>query len=140
MRQVACPPIPYCRRISDGAPERESLSALLRVATKVAELGAYDVYYTMVRLNGQIGEIFSDWARKTIPDRADRILNQIAETHSGALNDSRFKTRMRGEGVIADQVKATMLLAKKKYLQKKKLSNLDFSYYLQLKDPQMKLF
>lgn len=113
---------------------------IIPLVKKVAELGASDVYYTMVRLNGQVGAIFTDWARKTIPDRAERILNQIAETHGGTLNDSRFKTRMRGEGVIADQVRATMLLAKKKYLKKEKLPSLDFSHYLQLKDPQMKLF
>ena len=124
------------------APIIPSLNSheIIPLVKKVSELGASDVYYTMVRLNGQVGQIFSDWARKTIPDKAERILNQIAETHGGSLNDSRFKTRMRGEGVIADQVKATMLLAKKKFLTKKKHPNMDFSHYLELKNPQMKLF
>jgi len=124
------------------APIIPSLNSheIIPLVKKVSELGAQDVYYTMVRLNGQIAEIFTDWAHKTIPDRADRILNQIAETHGGSLNDSRFKTRMRGEGVIAEQVKATMLLAKKNYLSKEKLPTMDFSHYLRLKDPQMKLF
>ena len=68
------------------------------------------------------------------------LINQIAETHGGSLNDSRFKTRMRGEGVIAEQVRATMLLTKKKHLKKKKLPELDFSHYIKFKDPQMKQF
>ncbi len=124
------------------APIIPSLNSheIIPLVKKVSALGASDVYYTMVRLNGQIGEIFTDWARKTIPDKAERILNQISETHGGTLNDSRFKTRMRGEGVIADQVKTTMSLAKKRFLEKKKLPDLDFSHYLQLIDPQVKLF
>ena len=94
----------------------------------------------MVRLNGQVAEIFKDWVHKTIPDKAQRILNQIAETHGGTLNESSFKTRMRGEGVIAQQVKQTMSLAKKKYLKDRTTLTLDKSHYLALKNPQMKLF
>jgi DNA repair photolyase len=113
---------------------------ILPLVKKVAELGALDVGYTMVRLNGQVGNIFRDWIQKAIPDRADRILNQIAETHGGTLNESSYKTRMRGEGVIAQQVKQTMSLAKKKYLKNRSVWTLDKSHYLALKNPQMKLF
>tara|TARA_R110002072_G_scaffold22615_1_gene79488 strand:+ start:336246 stop:337313 length:1068 start_codon:yes stop_codon:yes gene_type:complete len=124
------------------APIIPSLNSheILPLVKKVSELGARDVAYTMVRLNGQIAEIFKDWAYKTIPDRADRILNQIAECHGGSLNDSRFGRRMRGEGTIATQVRDIMLLAKKKYLNNTKLSELDCSHYLQLKNPQTRLF
>jgi DNA repair photolyase len=124
------------------APIIPSLNSheIIPLVKKVAELGANDVYYTMVRLNGQIGKIFTDWAHKTIPDKADRVLNQIAEVHGGKLNDSRYKIRMRGEGVIADQVKTTMTLAKKKYLKKKHILDIDRSHFLQLKNPQMTLF
>ncbi len=124
------------------APIISSLNSheILPLVKKVAELGALDVGYTMVRLNGQVANIFRDWVYKTIPDRAERILNQIAETHGGTLNESRFKTRMRGEGIIAQQVKQTMSLAKKKYLKDRRILTLDKSHYLALKDPQMKLF
>ena len=124
------------------APIIPSLNSheILSLVKRVSELGALDVGYIMVRLNGQIAEIFKNWAHKTIPDRAQRILNQIAETHGGKLNDSRFGTRMRGEGAIALQVRNTMILAKKKYLQKGAITPLDRSHYLQLKNPQTKLF
>lgn len=113
---------------------------ILPLVKKVAELGANDVGYTMVRLNGQIAEIFKDWARKTIPDRAERILNQIAECHGGKLNDSHFGRRMRGEGTIAEQVKNTMALAKRKYLLGRKIEPLDCTLYEKMKNPQMTLF
>lgn len=124
------------------APIIPSLNSheILPLVKKVSELGASDVAYTVVRLNGQIAEIFKDWAHKTIPDRAERILNQIAHCHGGTLNDSRFGTRMRGEGNFALQIKETMALAKRKYLPREKMAALDASHFLQLKNPQMRLF
>jgi DNA repair photolyase len=124
------------------APIIPSLNSheILPLVKKVSELGALDLGYIMVRLNGQIAEIFKDWAHKTIPHKAQRILNQIAETHGGKFNDSRFGTRMRGEGAIALQVKNTMKLAKKKYLIKGANIPLERSHYLLLKNPQTKLF
>ena len=45
------------------APIIPSLNSheILPLVQKVSELGAKDVAYTVVRLNGQIAEIFSDW-------------------------------------------------------------------------------
>ncbi|MGJ8665454.1 MAG: PA0069 family radical SAM protein [Patiriisocius sp.] len=124
------------------APIIPSLNSheILPLVKKVAEMGASDVAYTIVRLNGQIAKIFEDWARKTIPDKADRLLNQIAECHGGQLNDSKFGRRMRGEGTIAEQIKATMAIAKRKYITENKLLPLDNSHYVALKNPQMRLF
>lgn len=124
------------------APIIPSLNSheILPLVKKVSELGAKDVSYTIVRLNGQIATIFEDWARKTIPHRADRILNQIAECHGGTLNDSQWGRRMRGEGTIAQQVKNTMLIAKNKYLKNVEMPPLDTKHYLDLKNPQMRLF
>ncbi|MDY7395013.1 PA0069 family radical SAM protein [Aureibaculum sp. 2210JD6-5] len=107
---------------------------------KVSELGAKSAAYTIVRLNGAIGEIFTDWVKKTLPDRADKILNQIADCHGGQLNDSRFGTRMRGEGKIAEQVNLQFRLAKKMYFSNTSLTPLDYSLYSKNKNPQLKLF
>lgn len=124
------------------APIIPSLNSheILPLVKRVSELGARDVNYTIVRLNGQIAEIFEDWARTTIPDRADRVLNQIEECHEGNLNDSKFGRRMRGSGTIAEQIRNTMILAKKKYFQEKIMPKLDNSLFLKLKEPQLKLF
>jgi len=124
------------------APIIPSLNSheILPLVKKVAELGARDVSYTVVRLNGQIAKIFTDWAHKTIPDKADRILNQIAECHGGNLNDSNWGRRMRGDGQFAAQIKTTMELAKRKYLPSAKIVPLDKSHFLALKNPQTRLF
>lgn len=124
------------------APIIPSLNSheILPLVKEVASLGAQDVAYTIVRLNGQIGKLFTDWARTTIPDKADRLLNQIAECHGGNLNDSQYGRRMKGAGTIATQISDTMKLAKKRFLPSEIIPPLDASHYLQLKNPQMKLF
>src|SRR5690606_28987001 len=124
------------------APIIPSLNSheILPLVKRVAELGAKDVSFTIVRLNGQVAEIFKDWAHKTIPDKAERILNQIAECHGGNLNDSNWGRRIKGGGTIADQVKDTMAIAKKKFMPDSQMPKMDKSHFLQLKNPQMKLF
>ena len=124
------------------APIIPSLNSheILPLVKKVSELGARDVSHTIVRLNGQVAEIFKDWAHKTIPDRAERILNQIAECHGGNLNDSNWGRRIKGEGTIAEQVKNTLAIAKNKYLSGEGMPVLDKSHFLQLKNPQLRMF
>lgn len=77
------------------------IPALIEMA---AENGARCAGYTMVRLNGAIGEIFTDWIRKTYPEKAEKVLNHIRDAHKGQLNDSRFGTRMRGEGKMVESI------------------------------------
>ncbi|HET8839634.1 MAG TPA: PA0069 family radical SAM protein [Flavobacteriaceae bacterium] len=124
------------------APIIPSLNSheILPLVKKVSELGASSVGFTIVRLNGAIAEIFSDWAKKTMPDRAERMLNQISACHGGKLNDSDFGRRMKGDGKIAAQIHETFHVARNKYLKGKSIPALDTSLFLELKNPQMKLF
>ncbi len=87
-----------------------------KLIEKAAENGACWAAHTLVRLNGALGPLFTDWLRQTFPDRADRILHQIADCHGGQLNDSRFKTRMSGEGPYANQIAQLHRIACQKYL------------------------
>ena len=88
---------------------------ILPLAKAVSEAGALSIGHTIVRLNGAIGEIFSDWIKKTLPDRAEKVLHQIENCHGGTLNESRFGKRMRGEGQIAKQINDLVKLARLKY-------------------------
>ncbi len=113
---------------------------VLPLAKRVSEMGALSMGHTIVRLNGAIGEIFTDWINKTMPDRADKVLHQIASCHGGNLNDSRYGTRMRGEGEIANQINAMVKLAKLKYFKGKSMPELNTTLHEQFKDGQLKLF
>ena len=81
-----------------------------------AEAGALSVGYTFVRLNGAIGQIFTDWINQAFPDRAAKVLRQISESHEGHLNDSRFGARMSGEGAWADTVSILHKKARAMYM------------------------
>ncbi len=113
---------------------------IMPLVKEIAERGALGVGYTIVRLNGAIGQIFSDWIRKVMPDRADRVLNQIENIHGGSLNDSRFGTRMKGEGEFADQVEQQFAIARKLYLKDREKPRLNCKLHEDYKDGQMKLF
>ncbi len=58
------------------APIIPSLNSheIIPLVKKVTHLGALSVAYIIVRLNGQVATIFEDWARKSIPNRAEGIL------------------------------------------------------------------
>lgn len=113
---------------------------ILPLAKAVAEAGALSIAHTIVRLNGAIGEIFTDWIRKTLPDRADKVLHQIENCHGGNLNDSRFGQRMRGEGQIARQINDLVSLGRLKYFKDKSMPKLSTHLHAPYKDGQMRLF
>ncbi|GAB3898756.1 PA0069 family radical SAM protein [Larkinella knui] len=103
-----------------------------------ARHGALWAGYTIVRLNGAIGPLFEDWLRKNYPDRADKVLSQIRECHGGQLNDSRFGTRMSGEGKYAEQIRQFHDIAVKKYMPNQTFPKLDTSRFLRKR--QLNLF
>ncbi|MUP45208.1 PA0069 family radical SAM protein [Gramella sp. BOM4] len=113
---------------------------IMPLVKEVAERGALGVGYTIVRLNGSIGQIFSHWIKKALPDRADKVLHQIQQVHGGSLNDSRFGTRMKGEGEFASQVAQQFKIAKKLYLKDRERPKLNCKLHEEFKDGQMKLF
>ena len=106
----------------------------------VAERGALGVGHTLVRLNGDVATIFEDWIRKAMPDRADRVLNRIRDTHGGNLHDYRSGVRMRGEGNIAEIIHAQFRVAKEKYLKDRKMPAYNLDLHERHKSAQLSLF
>ncbi|NNE54999.1 MAG: hypothetical protein HKN32_03190 [Flavobacteriales bacterium] len=99
---------------------------LLRVAS---ENGASMASYTVVRLNGEIAHVFSDWLDKNYPDRKDKVLNQIRELHGGDLQDRRFGKRMSGEGPYSQIIKKLFEVSHKKYFSDKSFPKLDSTQF-----------
>ena len=113
---------------------------ILPLAKACSEVGALSIAHTIVRLNGAIGEIFTDWIKKTMPDRAEKVLHQIEDCHGGTLNESRYGVRMRGEGQIAKQINDLVKLARLKYFSNKSMPKLNTTLHEPYKNGQMKLF
>ncbi len=106
----------------------------------ISNAGAKNANYITVRLNGDVGPIFTDWVRKNYKDRADKILNRITDTHGGTLNDSRFGVRMKGEGKYAEIIGKQFDLAKKRFLPHATSFEYDLSLYERTRKPQTNLF
>ena len=110
------------------------------IAQKTSESGATSFNYTIVRLNGDVADIFSDWLKRNFPDKWDRVMHQIESCHQGKVNDSRYGKRMRGDGNIADVIKQQVNLAKEKYFHNYLKTEYNTELYEHHKNPQLKLF
>ena len=86
--------------IVPGLNEHE-IPAILAAARQA---GATSAGYTILRLPYGVKDIFSAWLERHIPEAKDKILNRVRDLRGGALNVSRFGTRMRGEGEMADHI------------------------------------
>ncbi len=113
---------------------------ILELSKEISARGAKSIGYTIVRLNGAIGQIFTQWLETTLPDRKDKILHQIMDCHQGKLNDSQFGQRMKGSGKIAEQIHQLFAIARQKYFPVKNSSKLNCDVHESYKDGQLKLF
>jgi DNA repair photolyase len=85
-----------------------------QILKAAADAGAGTAGYVPVRLPFAVKDLFQEWLGVHFPDRKEKILNRIRDLRGGKLNDSNFNTRMRGQGVFADQFSAMFKLAKRR--------------------------
>ena len=104
--------------------------AIPQIIQLAAEAGARKVGYTVVRLNGQVKELFRNWMEEHFPDRTDKVMHQIEALHGGKANDTDWGRRLKGEGVLAKSISDLVQLSIRKYLPKdSKMPSLDFSQF-----------
>ncbi len=84
------PTIPFVNE-----PELETILEAARDA------GASRASSIPLRLPWEVAPLFEDWLRRHLPERAERVLARVREMRGGQLNDPRFGSRFRGEGVWA---------------------------------------
>ena len=71
------------------------MEAVLEAA---ARAGAGCAGYVLLRLPGEVRDLFYEWLKLHYPERANRVRNRIRELRGGRDNDPRFGHRMRGQG------------------------------------------
>jgi DNA repair photolyase len=76
----------------------DELEAILEAA---AGRGARWAAYILVRLPGELQEIFTDWLEKAYPTRAEHVLSLIRQARGGELYRGGFGERMKGTGAYA---------------------------------------
>jgi len=70
------------------------------------DAGAEWAGWVPLRLPGAVAPLFERWLEDHAPERREKVLHRIREMRGGGLNDPRFGSRMRGEGVYAEQLGA----------------------------------
>ncbi|MBD3636322.1 MAG: PA0069 family radical SAM protein [Crocinitomicaceae bacterium] len=81
-----------------------------------ANSGAVWANYIMVRLNGVVADVFTDWLIKSYPDRANKVLNMIKEANGGVLSNTIDGERMRGKGNTAKMIQDLFEINRSKYM------------------------
>jgi DNA repair photolyase len=72
-----------------------------------ADAGAQFAGYIVVRLPLAVAPLFERWLAEHFPDRKEKVLGRIRHLRGGGrLNDPRFNSRMSGEGIFAEQIRA----------------------------------
>jgi DNA repair photolyase len=76
--------------------------------------GAGWAYTEILRLPLTVAPIFEEWLERNVPGKKDKVLNRIRAMRGGKLNDARFGSRMRGEGIFAEQISQMFHVARRK--------------------------
>ena len=68
----------------------------------------------IVRLPLTVAPVFQQWLEQNFPEKMEKVLNRIRSIRGGKLNDPRFGSRMRGEGIFAEQISQMFKVARRK--------------------------
>lgn len=79
-----------------------------------AQAGASFAGWEMLRLPYANQELFEHWLEQHFPEKKDKVLGRIRAVRGGKLNDSHFGSRMRGEGMFAEQMAQMFQVAARK--------------------------
>ena len=84
------------------------------VLTAAKAAGARWAGTEVLRLPLAVSPVFQHWLETHFPEKRDKILARIRHLRNGKLNDARFGSRMRGQGIFADQIHQMFEVARRK--------------------------
>jgi DNA repair photolyase len=70
----------------------------------VAEAGALSAAFTILRLPWSVRPVFLDWLARMRPLAREKVEQHIRDVRGGQLNATGWGERMRGTGVVAEQI------------------------------------
>jgi DNA repair photolyase len=76
--------------------------------------GARAAGYVLLRLPHELKQVWREWLELHVPERAAHVMSLVQQMRGGKDYDSRFGTRMRGEGPFADLIAMRFAKAKKR--------------------------
>jgi len=88
---------------------------LERILDAAAAQGAVGANAILLRLPGEVRDIFREWLLRHFPDRVSHVMGLVRDTRGGKDNDPNFGTRFVGEGPYATLLRQRVDLAKARY-------------------------
>ena len=83
-----------------------------KIVEACARAGAQFAGYTIVRLPWAIAPLFEHWLDEHFPGKKEKVLDCIRHIRGGSkLNDARWGTRTKGEGIFAEQIRSMFEVA-----------------------------
>lgn len=79
----------------------EGLPGVLKAA---GTMGAEYAAYILLRLPHGVSNLFADWLERHFPERRNKVIGQIKQSRDGKMNDPNFGSRMKGSGLMAEQI------------------------------------
>ncbi len=115
---------------------------LERILDAAKAQGARAAAIQLLRLPGEVRDIFREWLLRHYPDRLQHVMGLIRDTRGGRDNDPRFGTRHSGEGPYAVMLKQRFDKALERYGLARQLPSLRTDLFAPPREPdrQMELF
>jgi DNA repair photolyase len=85
-----------------------------KIIAAAVKAGAKFAGHVVLRLPFAVAPLFEQWLERHFPARKDKVLNRIRAIRGGKLNDPQFGSRMRGEGIFAEQIHSLFAVACRK--------------------------
>jgi DNA repair photolyase len=136
LSKAGVPVIVMVAPVVPGLTDHE-IPAIIKSA---ADAGAVSAGFVMLRLPYGVSDIFQKWLERHFPDRKDKVLNRIRAMRDGKLNSPDFYSRMRGEGIYAEQARDMFTLACKKAEFDGERIRLSTEHFRKPGGPQLELF
>lgn len=111
LREAGVPVSVLMAPVIPGLTDRE----IERVVAAAAEANAVTARYILLRLPGEVKDLFREWLEEHLPRSARRILALVRDTRGGALYQSGFGVRRRGTGPYAELIRTRFFAAVRRY-------------------------
>ena len=114
---------------------------LEQVLTAAKEAGAQSASSILLRLPGEVRDLFVQWLQQHFPDRAAHVMSLVRQMREGHDYTARFGARMRGSGVHAQLLAQRFELATRRLGLARKLPPMSVAQFRPPSSPgQLALF
>lgn len=114
IRKLAAAGVPVTAMVAPIVPALND-SEIEAIIEAVAEAGAKDAGYVLLRLPLELKSLFREWLETDHPGRAARVISLLRSMHGGRDYVATFGQRQRGTGPYAEQIAARFRLALKRH-------------------------